>query len=247
MATVLITGAAKRVGRTIALDLARAGWDVALHYHTSEDAAKDTANEIEAIGRKAILVQGDLVDIANVPAIIEKAGRVECLIHNASLFEKDDVATMTPESWQAHIDVNLTAPMFLNQAFLAQEWLQELEYDASKDVKAAANIICLSDGMHDWSITPNFMSYSVSRLAMEQALKLLAKSVAPHVRVNGLALGATIEGHMDKPDTFQKIRERADLKRVSNVDEVCDTVHYLLSANSVTGQVIHLSGNTQSN
>ncbi len=245
MAKVLITGAAKRVGKAIALDMASAGWDVAVHYHTSESAAKETAAEIEALGVTATLVQGDLSDIVNVHTIIEQAGKVECLIHNASLFEKDSLYDMTPASWQAHMDVNLTAPMFLNQAFLNQSWITALEADDKQDVKAAASIICLSDGIDGWSMTPNFMSYSISRLAMEQSVGMVAQAAAPHVRVNAIALGATIEGHMDKPDTFQKIRERADLKRVSNVEEVCATVRYLLDANSVTGQVITLSGSAR--
>jgi NAD(P)-dependent dehydrogenase (short-subunit alcohol dehydrogenase family) len=91
------------------------------------------------------------------------------------------------------------------------------------------------------------MSYSISRLAMEQAIGVLAQATAPHVRVNGIALGATVEGHTDTPDTFEKIRARADLKRVSSVEEVCATVKFLLAADSVTGQVISLSADAAKN
>jgi NAD(P)-dependent dehydrogenase (short-subunit alcohol dehydrogenase family) len=156
---------------------------------------------------------------------------VTLLIHNASLFARDTLADVTPEQMDAHISVNLTAPVLLTQAFAVQ--LPE---------GTNGQVIALTDGMHGWSISPSFLSYSLSKLALEQFVRLAKTALAPQIRVNALALGATLEGHMDEAETFEKTRHFVPLKHNSSVEEVCAAIMALEALPSVTGEVWHLSG-----
>lgn len=233
--TVLITGAAKRVGRVLALHLAAQGHDVLVHYHHSQNEAESLAAEIRAMGRQAALAQADLSQPEAVEAIFAAAEGmppVTMLIHNASRFERDQLASLSPDAMRAHFAVNVETPLLLTQAFAARFPKGELP----------GNVICLLDGMIGWSISPTFLSYSLSRLAMQDAVPLLAQELAPHIRVNGIALGATLPGAQDKPSTFAKLEWTTPLRRVSHPGEVCDAVDYLLRADGVTGQLINLSG-----
>jgi NAD(P)-dependent dehydrogenase (short-subunit alcohol dehydrogenase family) len=233
--TALITGAAVRVGRVLALHLASQGWDVLIHYHHSQTEAEALADEIRALGRRAALAQADLGQPEAARTIFAAAADllpVTTLIHNASRFERDQLATLTPEAMRAHFAVNVETPLLLTRAFAEQFPKGELP----------GNVICLLDGMIGWSISPTFLSYSLSRLALREALPLLAQELAPHIRVNGIALGATLPGEQDKPTTFAKLEWTTPLRRVSHPGEVCDAVDYLLKADGVTGQVINLSG-----
>ncbi len=232
--TVLITGAAVRIGREIALSLADEGWDVAIHYSRSEKQAEELAALIKQKKRKAFLAQGDLRDpksVANIiPSLSRQGVKLNCLINNASAFEKDTIRDMTQESWQEHIDVNLFAPLRLIQDFVTQ-------YNGKN-----GNIINITDGLKDWSISPAFFSYSISKIGLENATELLAKDLAPDIRINAIAPGPTMEGKQDKADTFDKLKKVIPLRRTSSLREICDAVRYILSTPSLTGQVISLSG-----
>lgn len=232
--TVLITGAAIRIGREIALSLADCGWDIAVHYNTSEEHAEELAAMIKNKGRKAFLVQADLrnpQEVAQViPAVTKHGVTIDCLINNASLFEKDSLADITPESWRSHMDVNLFAPMQLIRDFAAQ-------YKGD-----AGNIINLTDGLTGWSLSPAFLSYSISKFGLSEITRLLVTELAPCIRINAIALGPTTPGKQDNPDTFEKLRKFIPLGRTSSTEEVCNTVDYILSSPSLTGQVISLSG-----
>lgn len=234
-ATALITGAAKRVGRALALHLAARGWDILVHYQNSQAEAEHLVEEISALGRQVAIVQADLADPRAATQIFDAAKGlppVITLIHNASRFERDTLATMDPSGLHSHLAVNLETPMVLTQAFAAQ--FQKGEYPG--------NVICLLDGMQGWSISPQFFSYSLSRLAMEQGVPLLANALAPHIRVNGVALGATLPGVMDQPTTFAKLEWVTPLRRTSQPAEVCEAVDFLLRADGMTGQIVNLSG-----
>lgn len=230
-----ITGAAKRVGRALALSLARQGYNITIHYHTSHDEAQALCEEIEALGRQCCTVRADLGQHEQVQGLIEQSvdtlGTVTLLIHNASLFEKDNLKTATPESLEAHMRINMFAPIWLTQAFMAH--LPDT---------VEGHIICLLDGMKGWSISPQFMSYSLSKTGLEQFIQLQATTLAPYARINGIALGATLEGHMDKPTTFDKIRSITPLEHISSIKEVETALHALLDMPSVTGQIVKLSG-----
>jgi len=218
--------------------LARQGWDILIHYHGSRAEAESLAEEIRAMGRQAALAQADLSDPAAAERIFSAAEGmppVVTLIHNASLFQRDQLANLTAQSLRQHFSVNLDTPLLLTRAFAAQ--FPKGAYPG--------NVICLVDGMRGWSISPTFLSYSLSRLAMEQAVPLLARDLAPHIRVNGIALGATLPGEMDKPSTFAKLEWMSPLKRTSHPAEVCAAVDYILHADSVTGQTLNLSAGMQ--
>ncbi len=231
--TVLITGAAKRIGAGIAKNMAKNGYNVALHYNNSEQEAKALAEEISTnYGVKTALIKADLSNPEQVANIINLAnaelGTIDCLILNAALFEKDNIDDMSYQSLSDHLNVNLISSIMLTQEFAKQ---------ASGD----SNIIYLLDGMKNWSISPIFLSYSISKLSLQHNIPLLAKSLSPKTRVNGIALGATKEGLQDKESTFDKIREITPLKRTSDEQEVLSTINYILSAKSLTGQTLDLS------
>ncbi len=232
----LITGAARRVGRAIALSLAARGYDIVVHYHKSEDAARALVGEIEAHGRRAIAIAAHLEIPSQAEALIPRAademGPLSLLINNASHFARDTLATASYESFLAHSQVNLYAPLALSQAFAAQ-------------APAGSNIINLSDGVYGWSMSPHFLTYSLSKFGLVSLTELLAVQLAPTMRVNAIALGPTIPGVMDTPGTFEKLASLAPLKRVSAPEEVVAAMEYLLNAPSVTGQVMYLSGGMQ--
>lgn len=234
----LITGAARRVGRTIALALAEQGYDIAIHYHRSEAAARTLVEEVKAHGRNAVAIAAHLEVSHQVEGLISRAnallGPLSLLINNASTFQRDTIKNANYESFLAHQQVNLYAPLALSQAFAAQ--LPE---------QTQGNIINLSDGVYGWSMSAHFLTYSLSKFGLLSLTELLASSLAPSVRVNAVALGPTIPGVMDTPGTFEKLASLAPLKRVSSPEEVVAAIAYLLQAPSVTGQVIYLSGGMQ--
>jgi NAD(P)-dependent dehydrogenase (short-subunit alcohol dehydrogenase family) len=231
----LITGAAKRVGRTIALSLAEAGYAVTIHYRHSQAQARALQDEIQARDGKAALVQGDLNNPDYLPMIMDQAcagfGAVSLLVHNASLFERDQLANVTPAMLHHHMQVNLFAPVLLTQALLPHLADEQ-----------QAQVICLSDGMRGWRLSSQFLSYSLSKLALEQWVQLNAQSLAPQIRINAIAPGATIQGHMDYESTFERTRAVTPLQRNSSPEEVAEAILSLERLPSVTGQTIYLSG-----
>ena len=233
----LITGGAKRVGAALALRLANEGYDVSVHYRNSQDEAKALQIAIRALGRQCRLIRADLGDESEVLKLFAKAEArdpmqpVTVLIHNASLFDRDTLEDVTQAQLDAHMCINLYAPVLLTRAFMQQ--LPEGE---------EGHVVALVDGMRGWSMSPAFLSYSLSKGALEQFVSLMAPRLAPLVRVNALALGATLKGMMDHEDTFEKTKEAVPLKRNSSVEEVSDALMALLSLPSVTGQIIRLSG-----
>ena len=232
--TVLITGAARRIGATIAIAMAEAGWNVAIHYHNSQRQAEELAGTITLQGRKAFLVKADLHDNDSVagifPELVRQGARIDCLINNAASFKKDTLTTFTPYHFQQQMQVNAGAALQLTKDF-AQHY-------TSKE----GNVIHLTDGIKGWSMSPAFLSYSLSKMALENSVTLLASELAPGIRINAIALGATLEGVQDKEHTFEKIKQMTLLKRNSSEAEIIQTIHYLLAVKSVTGQVIRLAG-----
>jgi NAD(P)-dependent dehydrogenase (short-subunit alcohol dehydrogenase family) len=233
--TAFITGAAKRVGREITLNLARQGWNIAIHYNTSEYDAMSLEEEIIGLGVSCCAIQGDLCQAESASLWLEEAsarlGDIDTLILNASLFERDTLDTLTTESFASHITVNLHSAITLIQAFTKH-----------LPTRASGNIICLGDGMKGWSISPSFLSYSLSKMALENLVTLLAPAIAPHARINMIALGATLQGAQDNEGLFDKLSNINALKRNSSPKEVCTAVNFLLQSPSVTGQIIDLAG-----
>lgn len=234
----LITGAARRIGRAIALSLAERGYDIVIHYHRSQDQAASLVGEIEAYGRRAIAIAAHLEIPAQieglVPRAAEELGPLSLLVNNASHFARDTLNTTSYDTFLSHQQVNLYAPLALSQAFARQV-----------PASVAGQIVNISDGIYGWSMSPHFFTYSLSKFALVSLTELLAASLAPRMRVNAIALGPTLPGVMDTPGSFERLASHAPLKRVSSPEEVTGALAYLLDAPSVTGQVLYLNGGMQ--
>lgn len=232
--TALVTGAARRIGRAIARDLARQGFAVALHYASSRAAAEELAAEIGAEGGRAACLQADLADAGEVerlvPAACSALGPLTLLVNNASLFEPDTVHDATGESWRRHLDVNLRAPFFLAQAFARQ-------LPAGRE----GNIVNLID-MRVWKLTPHFASYTVSKSGLWTLTRTLAMALAPRIRVNGIGPGPSLIGERQTPAQFAAQVAATPLGRGAGPDEICAGLRYILSAPSLTGQMLALDG-----
>jgi NAD(P)-dependent dehydrogenase (short-subunit alcohol dehydrogenase family) len=232
--TVLVTGAAKRLGRAIALDLARDGWDIAIHYNSSEKDAQSAAEEVRRLGRRAMTVKADLGREDETTAIVERAakeiGPLTALINSASLFENDDWQSATHESWDKHMQVNLRAPFVLSQSFARQ--LPE---------GADGAIVNLLD-QRLFNPTPEFLSYGVSRAGLHWLTTTLAQALAPRIRVNAVAPGPTLKAARQSPEHFARERKSTILGRGSDPQDISDAVRYLVGARAVTGQTLTVDG-----
>ncbi len=232
--TALITGAARRIGRAIALDLAAHGWTVAVHYGDSAAEAAAVVAEIEAAGGRAAAFDADLAREdeveALVPRCVEALGPLHCLINNASVFEDDRLETASRESWDLHLDVNLRAPVVLARAFAAQ--LPE-----GRD----GNIINLLD-QRVWNLGPGFFSYTVSKSGLWTVTRTLAMALAPRIRVNGIGPGPTLPSRHQTEAEFAAHCARMPLGHGARVEEICAAVRFILAAPAMTGQMIALDG-----
>jgi len=232
--TALVTGAAKRIGRAIALDLARAGWRVGVHYYTSEDEAAETVGKIRADGGSAVALQADLEQLeaarALLPACAEALSPPRCLINNASLFEQDVIASLNAESFQRHLRVNLRAPVFLAQAFAAG-------LPAGTD----GVIINILD-QRVLKLTPDFFSYTISKSALWDATRTLAQGLAPDIRVNAIGPGPALANARQTKRAFERQQQATILQRGPELKEICAAVRFILDAPSMTGQMIALDG-----
>lgn len=232
--TVLITGAAKRIGRALAEDFAARGWAVAIHYNGSKDAADSVAQNIRASGARAVTLQVDLGDAEGTAALVPRAARelgpIGCLINNASIFERDDADTATLESWERHQAVNLRAPFFLTQAFANQ--LPAGEHGA------VINII----DQRVWNLTPHFMSYTVSKTGLWTLTRTLAMALAPRIRVNAIGPGPTLPSPYQNQAQFDRQQARMPLGRGTNPSEICAAAQFILEAPAMTGHMMALDG-----
>lgn len=231
--TVLITGAAKRIGRAIAEAMAADGWNVAVHYNTSGAEAEALAGDLaERHGVSAAAVAADLGDAAQVdalmPAAAEALGPLTCLVNNASVFEHDDLDTLTPASWDLHMNANLRAPLMLAQAFARQ--LPD---------GAAGNIVNLLD-QRVWALTPHFLSYTVSKAGLWTLTQTLAMALAPRVRVNAVGPGPVLPSSRQSRDHFDAQVAAQPLARQVAPEEIAAAVRFILDAPSMTGQMIAL-------
>ncbi|MBV9550168.1 MAG: SDR family oxidoreductase [Alphaproteobacteria bacterium] len=234
MKNVLVTGAAKRLGRAIALDLAAAGWNVALHYNTSDAEAETAAAEVRKHNVTAALLKADLSREAESGQLVAKAaaaiGPLTALINSASIFENDDWKSATRESWDTHVEVNLRAPFVLSQKFAAQ--LREGE---------AGNIINIID-QRVLKPTPQFLSYSLSKAGLFWLTTTLAQGMAPRIRVNAVGPGPTLRNERQSIADFERQRSATLLGHGADPADICGAVRYLLAAPSVTGQMIAVDG-----
>ena len=230
----LVTGGAQRIGRAIALALAREGYAVALHIRRSRAEADRLCAEIAAAGGRAAVVSGDLADqdavLRLVPAAAAAVGPLTLLVNNAAEFEFDEIGQLTRERFDRHLAVNLRAPIFLAQSFAAQV-----------PAGADAAIINLTD-QRVFKPTPRFFSYGLSKSALSAATTTLAQALAPAIRVNAVAPGPTLPSPRQDADMFARQQRVLPLARGPTPQDIADAVLYLAAAKSVTGVTIAVDG-----
>ncbi len=228
--TVLITGAAKRLGKHMALHLAQAGWNIALHYHSSHDDAQQTAQEIRALGVSCELFCVDLNQAQAGKDLMQQVqqvfGPIQALINNAAQFEYDHAADFSAECLQQHVGSNLIAPLELLHALGAQK--------PQKDPVVAINLL----DQKLWGYNPDFFSYTLCKAALKAATIMMAQALAPHVRVVGIAPGLTLPSHLQSTEDFERTHKISPLGYGSTAADICNTVLYILQTPSLTGSCI---------
>lgn len=228
----LVTGGGKRIGRAICLELARAGFDLAIHYRSSAGAAEAVAEEARALGRRAATVRADLAVEAEtralIPAAVEAMGPVAVLVNNASVFEDDRVGALERTTWDAHIETNLRAPVVLAESFAAQ-------------APEGGCIVNLLD-QRVLKPDPRFFSYALSRNGLWWATRTLAQALAPRIRVNGVGPGPTLPSIHQSEAEFAAEAAATLLGRPGSPGAVAAAVRWLVDAELVTGQMIAVDG-----
>ena len=232
--TVLITGAARRIGREIALDLAARGWLVAVHYRKSRHDAERLVAEIKQAGGTAAALSAYLgvaeyVDQL-VPKCVEALGAPCCLINNASEFRHDTLETLTRDAWHVHLDINLKAPVFLAQAM-------------ARHLPAACegNVINIID-QRVWNLKPDFFSYTISKAGLWTATRTLAQALAPRIRVNAIGPGPVLRSIHQTEADFAAECASTLMGRGPTPDQIADAVRFIIDAPAMTGQMIALDG-----
>jgi NAD(P)-dependent dehydrogenase (short-subunit alcohol dehydrogenase family) len=229
----LITGAGRRIGATIALALARAGYAVVLHANNSREDAERLAQAITGAGGRASVVLADLAEQDAVRGLLPAAaafGQLTLLVNNAGEFEPDDIETLSPARFQRAVAINLAAPLFLSQAFAAQA-----------AVGVDASIVNIID-QRVLNPTPHFFSYTLSKSALHTATITLAQALAPKIRVNAVAPGPTLPSPRQTDVQFAAQADSLPLRHGPRPDDIAAAVLYLAQAKSVTGVTIPVDG-----
>jgi len=230
----LVTGAGQRIGSAIAIGLAAAGWDVAIHYRHSRAGAETTAAAVRDLGRRAVLLDCDLADEAAVRALPERAiaalGTLGCIVNNAALFAFDEPTGFSPALLATHMQTNVAAPLLLAQALHA----------ATPDGSVAVVINLLDQKLGN--LNPDYLSYTLSKAALQAATTMLAQALAPRVRVAGISPGITLVSGDQAQAGFEQAHRQTPLGRSSTPQDIVDAVCYLATARAVTGTTLVVDG-----
>lgn len=236
--TVLVTGAAKRLGREIALALAAGGWQVAVHFRGSAQEAAATVQacrNLAAAGAETDSFQADLGDEgqarALLPRVIQRFGTVDAVVNNASIFEHDSIQTFGYDALMAHLRTNAGAPMLLAKGL----------HEHVHSRQATGVVVNLLD-QKLWNQNPDFLSYTLSKAALEAANTVLAMALAPQLRVVGVAPGLTLTSNLLSPEKFEQLHRLSPLGRSSTVQDVVSAVKFALENQSITGTTLLVDG-----
>jgi NAD(P)-dependent dehydrogenase (short-subunit alcohol dehydrogenase family) len=240
----LVTGGARRLGRAMALYAAQRGYDVAVHFDRSEADAASVVAEITAMGRHAVAVQADLLEEAQTETLIARAtaalgGPLTLLVNNASIFEYDTIQTGTRTSWDRAMESNLRAPFVLTQGFAAQA--PHAVADAGGEPVAQALVINMID-QRIHKLTPEFSSYTIAKMGLWALTRTAAQGLAPHIRVNAIGPGPTLQGARQSARHFADQRAATVLQRGGDADDICAALGYFMDAKAVTGQILCVDG-----
>jgi len=230
----LITGAARRIGRALAIEAQTAGYDVAVHTRHPDAEADALAQDLRSLGGRAAVVAGDLAVDADLTGLMQRSGAavgpLTLLVNCASLFVDDRIQTLTPASWDAHMGANLRAPVLLSQAFAAQ-------LPADRD----GLIVNILD-QRVLRPTPQFFSYALSKAGLWHATRMLAQALAPRIRVNGIGPGPTLASIHQSAEDFAAEIASLPLERGASPEQIAHALAYLIDASAVTGQMIAVDG-----
>jgi len=232
--TVLVTGSAKRLGREIALTLARAGWQVAVHYRGSTQDATKTVADCTQLSRAAAF-EADLADEAAVrallPRVIAHFGEVDAVVNCAAIFEHDSAPSFSFATMEKHLRTNTAAPIVLAQAL-----------HAHVVARASSGVVVNLLDQKLWNLNPDFISYTLSKAALEAANTMLAMALAPQVRVVGVAPGLTLTSPMLSQEKFEALHKLSPLGRSSTPRDVASAVQFALENQSMTGTTLLVDG-----
>jgi NAD(P)-dependent dehydrogenase (short-subunit alcohol dehydrogenase family) len=237
----LVTGAAKRVGRAIAIGLAKDGWDVAIHYGNSKDAAEQTVKDILATGQRGVALQADLSEEDQVNQLIARCvdalGLPTCLVNNASLFQYDVASSFSYAALDRHMLTNVAAPLILSRDLYRLH-----EKKRTEDAVGPSGVVINLLDQKLANLNPDFLSYTLSKAALHSATTLLAQSFAPNLRVVGVAPGITMISGDQSEDGFVKAHSMTPLGKSSTPDDIAGAVIYLANSNAVTGTTLYVDG-----
>ena len=236
--TVLVTGAAKRLGREIALALAQTGWQVAIHFHQSSTEAIETVAACASLSGLSAAFDADLSDEAAVhtllPRVIAHFGQVDAVVNNASLFAHDTVDSFSFAALECHMRSNVGAPVLLAQALHT--------HIKSRHAHSARGVVVNLLDQKLWNPNPDFLSYTLSKAALEAANTALALALAPELRVVGVAPGLTLNSHMLDDARFAELHKLSPLGRSSTAADVASAVRFALDNQSITGTTLLVDG-----
>jgi len=240
----LVTGGAHRLGRAMVLDLAATGWDVAVHYHSSEDDAEDTANEGRNLGAKMVTLQADLRVEEELAELVGRAaealgGPLSLLINSASIFENDQIPTMTQRTWDDAIGTNLRAPVKLTQDFAAQA--PKALADSHGEPVAQSVVINMLD-MRVYKPLPTFISYFTAKSGLYAFTRAAAQELGPDIRVAGIGPGPTLRAPNQSEEHFQRTRAACILGRGSDPEDIVSAMRFIIANKAFTGQMIAVDG-----
>ena len=240
----LVTGAGKRLGREMALYLARRGYDVAVHYAASRKEAEEVVKEITAMGRRACALRADLLIESQVEKLVPMAvqglgGPLTVLVNNASIFEYDTLRTASRKSWDRHLESNLRAPFVLTQAFAAQAPAAGLDV-MGEPVATGLVINMIDQRVH--KLTPEFMTYTIAKMGLWALTRTAAQALAPQIRVNAIGPGPTLQGARQSDSHFTRQRAATVLGRGANPADITAALGFFLESPAVTGQMIAVDG-----